>query len=175
MDQAREQLIKDFQKNRLRMVAYIRTLTGDSDTAEDVFQELTLVVLQKISEFRLDGDFPAWCRGIARNLARREKSKSRRLVAIEDPELLSVVDKAFDEAAQRELLDTRRTQMRQCMEKLAPNNHELLNQRYVLNLSLKQLAARLNRSEGSVQVALSRIRKTITECVERNHAAEALE
>jgi RNA polymerase sigma-70 factor (ECF subfamily) len=173
MDAAREQLIKEFQKNRLRLVAYIRVLTGDSDTAEDVFQELTLVVLQKISEFRTDGDFQAWCRGIARNLARREKAKSRRLVAIEDPELLNVVDKSFDESAQRELLDSQRSRLRQCMEKLAPNNNELLTSRYVEQMSLKELALRMNRSEGAVQVALSRLRKSITECVERGESAGA--
>ena len=61
----------------------------------------------------------------------------------------------------------RRDQMAQCMDQLSPASRELVDLRYVSGLSLRQLSARLRRTEGAVQVALSRLRKLLRDCVER--------
>jgi len=162
-----EQVIRDFQRDRMRLIAYIRAIVGDPDLTEDIFQEVTVIVLSKAAEFDPQYDLQAWCRGIARNVIKRERSKSRRLSVFEGDQLLTLVDKAFDENKDQELLDTRSSMLRQCMQKLSPNNRELLGLRYVSGLKLRQLAEKLSRSELAVQVALSRVRKALGECVQR--------
>jgi RNA polymerase sigma-70 factor len=163
----RDGLIREFQRGRLRLIAYIRSLVGDADLTEDLFQEVSVVVLQKAADFSEGGDLQAWCRGIARNLILREREKSKRLRAFEDTRLLELVDAAFVENAGRELLDSRRSLLRQCMERLAVPSRELLDLRYHTGLSLRQVAQKMGRTEAAVQVGLSRLRKWLTDCVER--------
>src|SRR5258708_33811558 len=90
----RDRLIREFQRDRLRLIAYIRSLVGDADLTEDVFQEVSVVVLQKAEEFAEGGDLQPWCRGIARNLILREREKSRPLRRFADLRSAELVDAA---------------------------------------------------------------------------------
>ena len=168
MSDAVEQVIRDFQRDRMRLIAYIRAIVGDPDLTEDIFQEVTVIVLRKAAEYDPKHDLQAWCRGIARNVIRRERSKSRRLAPFEDERLLTLVDKAFEENREQDFSDARSTRLRQCMQKISPGNREMLGLRYVSGLPLKALAEKLQRTELAVQVALSRVRKVLGECVQRN-------
>lgn len=168
MDSRREHFFRQFQRDRMRLIAYIRAITGNWDQAEDVFQEVSLVLLDKVDELEEEGDFQAWCRRVARNIACRERSKSKRLKAINDDVVLDLIDNAFAESEEAGARDVERERLRVCMKKLSPQNMDLVSMRYLSELSLKQLAQRLNRSEGAVQVALSRVRKALLECVQRN-------
>jgi RNA polymerase sigma-70 factor len=163
----RDRLIREYQRDRLRLIAYIRSLVGDADFTEDIFQEVSVVVLQKVDEFVSGGDLQAWCRGIARNVILREREKSRRLRPFEDDRVLELIDVAFAENAGRELLDSRRSLLRKCMEKLAAPSRDLLELRYQTGLPLRQISQKLGRTEAAVQVGLSRLRKWLTDCVER--------
>jgi DNA-directed RNA polymerase specialized sigma24 family protein len=53
------------------------------------------------------------------------------------------------------------------MERLAVPSRELLDLRYHTGLSLRQVAQKMGRTEAAVQVGLSRLRKWLTDCVER--------
>jgi RNA polymerase sigma-70 factor (ECF subfamily) len=169
----RDELIRNFQRDRRRLIAYIRSLVGDPDLTEDIFQEVTVVVLNKADEFDPQYDLQAWCRGIARNIIKRERTRSRRLPVFKDDAIVELVDKAFEEHAEQGFADSRRSVLRQCMQFLTPANKELLEQRYTGGLSLRELAGKLQRSELAVQVALSRLRKALTECVQRRGEGSA--
>ncbi len=163
----RDRLIREFQRDRLRLIAYIRALVGDADLTEDIFQEVTVIVLQKAQDFDCARDLQAWCRGIARNVVLRERQKSRRLRTFEGDRLVDLVDAAFAENAGRELAELRHSLLRQCMQMLAQPSLEILQLRYDAGLSLRQVSQKMGRTEAAVQVALSRVRKWLTECVGR--------
>ena len=174
MDPAAESLIRELQRGRLRLVAYIRSLVGDPDLTEDVFQEVSVIVLQKAKEFEPGRDFAAWCRGIARNVVHRERSRARRLRPFDDERLVDLVDAAFSEHAAEDPLERERSLLHRCLGQLAPASRAMLEERYAGGRSLRDLAARLSRTEGAVQVALSRIRKALLNCI-RHPAAPGLE
>jgi RNA polymerase sigma-70 factor (ECF subfamily) len=163
----RDRLIREFQRDRLRLIAYIRVLTGDADLTEDIFQEVSVVVLQKAEEFAAGADLQAWCRGIARNVVLREREKSRRIRTFEGDRIVELVDAAFAERAQGDPLESRHSLLRSCLRMLAAPSRELLQLRYDSGLSLREVAQKLRRTEPAVQVALSRVRKWLHECVER--------
>jgi len=163
----RDGLIREFQRDRLRLIAYIRALTGDADLTEDIFQEVSVIVLQKADEFVEGRDLQAWCRGIARNVVLREREKSKRLRTFKDDRILELVDAAFAERTAGEPLETRHSLLRACLRMLAAPSRELLQLRYDSNLSMREVALKLRRTEPAVQVALSRVRKWLQECVER--------
>ena len=161
-----DRIIREFQANRLWMIAYIRSLVGDPDLTEDIFQELTVVVLTKAGQFDTSRDLQAWCRGIARNLIARERARARRWKPFPDDRISELIDTAFEENRRSEILEVKRSLLRQCLERLDPQALRLVNERYGSGLSQKQLAERLHRSEGAVQVALSRTRRWLLNCVQ---------
>lgn len=163
----RDRLVREFQRDRLRLIAYIRALVGDADLTEDIFQEVSVVVLQKAEEFEAGRDLQSWCRGIARNVVLREREKSRRLRTFEGDRIVELVDAAFSEQAGADALETRHSLLRACLRMLAGPSRELLQLRYDSGLSLRDVAQRLKRTESAVQVALSRVRKWLQDCVER--------
>jgi RNA polymerase sigma-70 factor (ECF subfamily) len=167
MAELRDSLIREFQRDRLRLIAYIRALVGDPDLTEDVFQEVSVIVLQKAEEFAPGRDLQSWCRGIARNVIFRERDKSRRVRYIEGERLLDLVDAAFAESTGQDLMESRHSLLRTCMQMLAAPSRELLTLRYNAGLSLREVGQKLGRSEAAVQVGLSRLRKWLIECVER--------
>lgn len=166
----RDGLIREFQRDRLRLIAYIRALVGDADLTEDIFQEVSVIVLQKADEFAAGRDLQAWCRGIARNVVLREREKSRRLRTFEGDRILELVDAAFAERTAGDPLESRHSLLRACLRMLAAPSRELLQLRYDSGLSLREVAQKLRRTEPAVQVALSRVRKWLHECVERRSA-----
>ena len=169
----RDQVIREFQRDRARLIAFIRSLAGDPDLTEDIFQEVSVVVLQKAGEFIPGRDLQAWARGTPRNIVLRERESARRLRTFEGDRLVELVDAAFAENSDRELVDSRRSLLRQCLDLLAAPSRELLDLRYGSGLSLRDAAERLKRTEAAVQVALSRVRKWLTDCVQKRVDAEA--
>jgi RNA polymerase sigma-70 factor, ECF subfamily len=159
----RDRLIREFQRDRLRLIAYIRALVGDADVTEDIFQEVSVVVLQKAEEFAEGRDLQAWCRGIARNVILREREKSRRIRTFQGDRIVELVDAAFAEHA--DPLEGRRSLLRTCIRMLAAPSRDLLALRYDAGLSLRDVAHKLGRTEAAVQVAISRVRKWLLECV----------
>lgn len=169
MDAEREELIRQFQRDRLRLLAYLRTLVGDPNQAEDLFQEVSVVVLEQAERFERGRDLQAWCRGIARNLARRARVAAQREAAL-GGELGELVERAFAENAERELADRRLDWLRECLARLAPAAQRLVDLRYRDGLKLRQIGTALDRTEGAVQVALSRVRQGLAECLRRRAA-----
>jgi RNA polymerase sigma-70 factor (ECF subfamily) len=167
----RENVIRAFQQDRSRLISFIRSLVGDPDLTEDIFQEVSVVVLQKADEFLPGKDLQAWCRGIARNVVLRERAKARRVRTFDGDRIVDLVDAAFAENADRELVDSQRSLLRHCLDLLAEPSRKLIDLRYGSGLSLRQMAERLKRTEAAAQVALFRVRKWLMECVQKKAQA----
>jgi len=139
---------------------------GDLALADDVYQEVFLVVSRRANDFRPDGDFSAWVRGIARRKlleVLRQRGPSAGF-ADEVIELLAADAPPDDEwrEHQRALQD--------CLAKLAPRARELTELRYVHLLTPTAIAARVRWTVNAVNVALSRVRRQIRDCAERRVA-----
>lgn len=83
-----------------RLYAYVLSLLGDPDQANDVLQEANLVLWRNAGEFQMGSNFRAWAFRIAhfQVMAHRQRQLRDRLVF--DDELLAVLDpaaKAVDE------------------------------------------------------------------------------
>jgi RNA polymerase sigma-70 factor (ECF subfamily) len=69
-------------------------------------------------------------------------------------------------------LEIRRQALADCLGKLRPKDRELIQQRYAPGENGLSIAQVMGRPVNSVYQSLSRIRKTLLECVNRSLAAE---
>ena len=103
-----DRLIEQYQHRLLRYLIY---LTGNRETAEDLFQETWIKVLERGGQYDGKHNFNTWLFAVARNLTidllRRKKMISLEGMTDEDEALLDIADtkqvSAFELVARHEL------------------------------------------------------------------------
>lgn len=133
------------------------------EAAEDVTQEIFLKLTRHITQYdERRGHFAVWFWKLARNTVidyyRREEKRARPA-----PEPL---EELRDEPASRdpsELMDMRmkKEQLLTFLTRLRKDEQELFELRYVADLSYREIAGVLGKSEGALRVAASRLRKKV--------------
>ena len=117
VDRHRE-FLRCFTLHEPAVRAYVRRLVPRRADADDVMQDVAVVLWEKFEQFREGGDFRAWAFGVARFEVLawlRDKGRDR-LVLSQDVTELIAEETLHDEprlARQREALET-------CLEKLDP-------------------------------------------------------
>ncbi len=158
-----DDLLRRFVANRGELLGYLTSLLP-GHLIDDAFQEVFLVVVKRADHFDRTRDFDAWVRGIARNVARRVRDAHAAHAPLPD-DIADLVETAYHEAEDPARDDLRR--LRVCLDQVGEAQRELLRRRYHEGLSMAELAAATGRTAGAVQVALSRLRASLFECIER--------
>jgi RNA polymerase sigma-70 factor, ECF subfamily len=148
---------------------YVMALVPHLQDAEDVFGEVTVALWDDFDRFHQGTNFAAWARRIAHlRVLEYYRARDRRLV-LPEPLLEQL---AADFALRDRAADQRLLYLAECKDALSPEDRQLLEQRYVDNLRVRELAKRLAQSENSVSKSLGRIRRVLLACIERRIAAE---
>jgi RNA polymerase sigma-70 factor, ECF subfamily len=79
---------------------------------------------------------------------------------------------ATDPSVPGDAVDSYLASLRRCIEKLRPEDRELLDFCYVDGLSIKQIADRVARPRKSVDNSLLRIRRELFQCIEKQLVQE---
>jgi RNA polymerase sigma-70 factor, ECF subfamily len=163
------QLVKDFLEHRDVLMGFIFALTRDYDAAEEVFQEVSLAILAEAGKNPRIGNFMAWAREVARRrVADHYRKSARRQAAL--PLTNALVDVICDAFAENESVvgthQERMGSLLQCLKRLSSRSRDVVEGFYHHRQSLKQIAAGIGWTEGSVKVALSRARKALADCVQ---------
>ncbi|MEY2598249.1 MAG: polymerase sigma factor CnrH [Verrucomicrobiota bacterium] len=157
-----------FVSHQSALRAFIFGLWPDPCDAEDILQEVFLTITRKASAFTLGTNFLAWARMVARVevlAARRRRGRHEaRLDRMLSAETVAVLAEACPEGWGSE---RRLSALTGCLEKLAPKARELVRLRYFEERGASQIALDLGRSADAVNVALSKTREKLRECMNR--------
>jgi RNA polymerase sigma-70 factor (ECF subfamily) len=160
--------VSHFLAERRSIFEYILALLPNPADAEDVLQETSTVLWQRFAEFTPGTSFIAWARQVAYYKVCEYRRQSRRQAVVLDDGILELVAAEF--VAEDPFVESRRSALRQCLEKLPHNDHQLFERRYLGRSRGKDLAKELGRSADSVYKSLGRIRRTLLECIRRTLA-----
>jgi len=161
-----KRLVRILISHRVALIAYIRSIVLDDQLAEDVFQDVCVLAYQKQQQVRDERHLMGWLRVTARY----EALKTLRGRATDrlrfDSSLLDVLDKHW-ERSEEPMHPEKTRALRHCLAKLSANSRHLVKLRYADGISGEQLARKVNRKLNTVYVALSRIHRSLAECVQR--------
>jgi RNA polymerase sigma-70 factor (ECF subfamily) len=157
-----------FVKHQLGLRAFILSLEPNFTDAEDLLQEVFLVITRKANEFAEGTNFFAWACTIARYkllelLRRRARSQA---LSEEVIEALCAVE------PEQQFDDSRLAILQHCLEQLAPKARQMMYLRYYGEHSPAQIARLVSWTPNAVRVALSRARSVLQECLERRMRQE---
>ncbi len=150
-------------RERVKLLAYIAAIVRDDHLAEDVFQEVAVLAVRKRDEIRDAGHFLAWMRLTARHRALKVLRQKRRCLFL-DEALLDQMDEQWaerDATSASDLVEA----LAHCLEGLSPHARNLVRLRYVDGISGSRLAEVVDRSLNAVYVALSRIHRSLGDCI----------
>jgi RNA polymerase sigma-70 factor, ECF subfamily len=155
------------------LFAYLVSLLGNASHAEEVFQEVCVVLWREYDSFELGTDFVSWVSVIAHNQVHRFRRQQKRV----GPHLSdTTVDLLAKDAVDRvDLLESRRDALQGCLDKLPDGDRQLVRHCYGDTRStFKTAAEELGRPANTVYKALNRIRRALYNCIERALAVEGV-
>jgi RNA polymerase sigma-70 factor (ECF subfamily) len=169
----REAFARLFATHDRWLYSYLVTLLGSTAHAEEVFQEVCVVLWREYETFELGTDFVKWVAVIAHNQVRKFR-RQRKQVGFQLDEI--TFDLLAAEAVERvDLFDCRRDALRRCLTKLPVADRALVEECYQEHkVNFKATALRLGRPENTVYKALNRIRRVLFECINRALVSEGL-
>ncbi len=153
-----------FLANQRMLTAYILAIVHDHHVAEDVRQEVWLVVARRWDEYGMLPDpLPIMC-GIARRQALAALRRLRPQRQVPDDAALDVVAAALSEVDDDKV--ARQGALDRCLEALPADWRTLLDLRYRDGLAVNDLATRLRRRADTVSMHLHRLRAKLLDCIE---------
>ncbi len=153
------------------LAAYVYSLVASAADADDILQECKVTMWKKFSTFVSGTNFRAWARTIAlHQILNYRRSEQRRPYSALDREFIEAIAAEIDRRSDQ--LEQQADVLGACLRKLPAAHRAIVVARYYEESEIDEIAAKTERSPEAVYRLLSRIRKALSECVQR-HAATA--
>lgn len=139
------------------------------DQAEELAQEVFVAAFEHLDQFKLHGDFGRWIKEIARNTVRMELRRRSREERRRDScrELLPQI---LDNETSSEEEQQRLAALAECRQRLAPKLASVFHLRYAENLSLQEIAGKIQSTAEAVRKILARGRLMLRDCIQEKMA-----
>lgn len=149
-------------KHKAMVFSICNKVIRKSEMAEEVAQDVFVKVYQQIANFRQDAKFTTWLYRIAYNAAISVvRKKNVELAAIDDFVVENFSVDEVQEQVQQMEKEQQLQHMQQAMEQLKEQEALMIQMFYLKEMSVKELAAMMDMTEGNVKVKLHRARKRL--------------
>jgi RNA polymerase sigma-70 factor, ECF subfamily len=148
---ARDAYARLVDRHHARLRFYLRRLVGPSTDADDLLQEVWLIVVRKLGTLDSPEAFPAWLYRVARHHAISWLRKRRIEVPFDEagPDAEAAASAEIDDASGWAPEDA--AAMYAALETLSPSHREMLTLRFLSGLTYDEIARVLERPVGTVR------------------------
>jgi RNA polymerase sigma-70 factor (ECF subfamily) len=178
-DSRNEDFVRLIGAHQGRIYGFVFTLVPRRSEAEELVQQISVVLWRKFDSFTPDGNdrdgaFVSWACGVAyyevlhylRSLKREQHAMST-----------AALERLRDARLQRtDVLDRRREALTECLKRLAGQDRSVIDAYYFEGIQdVKQIADATGRSVDAIYKSLQRIRSALHDCIESRLAREESE
>lgn len=146
-----------FGRYKNKILQQCRLLVQNTDTAEDLTQEILIKIFMKINSFKAESHFSTWVYSIAHHTCidyiRKNKRNLYQLLSEEIAEAFE------DEQESDELLDFSFEKFDKMLEEMEPEARTVIILKYKQNLSIKEMQDHLKIGESAIKMRLLRARE----------------
>ena len=165
-----DDLLKQLLEYRGELYGFIRAIVRQHHAAEDLFQEVALIIVRKADAKPDIQHFPAWAKEIARRKIWEyyRGNRNRKELNLPTEEMAETICEIYEDPHMSHD-EVRRQQeaLRQCSGKLTPELREMLQLRHAQDENYAEIAVRFRKTEAAVRRAVSRARLAVIACVRR--------
>ena len=168
-DRSRFRSIVEIMLPVLRAYVAARSLPGMD--VDDIVQRTFVEAYKSIGEYQPGTDLRAWLITIARYQSMMESTRLRRQADYHSRFVPVAIARQMEkQLVEGEADDQRVLFLRECLAKVKASARELIRRRYEEDLSMNEIAAKVNRTAGAVRKELCLVRQQLHDCVERKLA-----
>jgi RNA polymerase sigma-70 factor (ECF subfamily) len=157
-------IVQSLLRERLRVVAAMTLIVRDVHMADDLFQQVVMSALEHKGQIRDSDHLLAWALRAARH--RAIDSARRKQLRQLPTEILDLFEAEWGDPAGAGNPDQVEA-LWQCMGKLGEPARDLLRMKYFDGLTATAIATQLQRSPNAVHQSLSRLHRSLRNCVEQ--------
>ncbi len=151
--------------------AFVRRLVPTRADADDVMQEVSIVLWKKFGSFHEGADFRAWAFGVARfEVLGWLRDKGRDRLVLDEGVALKIAQEA---EVLEPALSRQREALERCLVRVPEPQRSLLMRAYQPEARIQEVAAASGRSVPGFYQWLHRMRKTLLDCIHATLAREA--
>ncbi len=159
----RETFLRHYQAVERPLRTYIWCATRDPHATDDLLQNVWQTLWTKLDRYDASRPFIAWAMGFARIEVlrwRQAHARSREVLSEEALDLIAatVEEQADDIAELQRHLDA-------CLQTLPSGSRGVLRMFYQERIRIAEIAARLRRTVGAIEMQLVRLRRQLRDCV----------
>lgn len=169
-DEGRNRVLQLFVMHRSSLFAFVISLVRDFSFAEEMMQEVAVVVCEQWSDFAPGTNFTAWARRIARNKIFNARAAGHLDVTF-SPQAIDRIEQAAA-IAETSPKPNRLRALQDCKARLNRKAIRIVTLYYQLGYDCKRIADEMQTSLQSIYTALSRIRSRLRHCIEAHLARE---
>ncbi len=166
-------LVRVLVAERVKVLDFIVSLVRRQDLAEEVYQDVCMLAVQKRKSISGDLHLIKWMRTTSRLVAMNLLRKQHREHLTLDAGVIDMLEAEWtqeDKADGPSLVEA----IRACLGRLSPKARALVDWRYMQGLSYGELSKKLNRPVASLYTAFGRIHALLGECVSERVGQEGV-
>ena len=161
--------LRAFTASEPAIRAFVRRLVPTRADADDVVQNVAVVLWEKFGSFRAGADFRAWAFGVSRlEVLAWLRDKGRDRLVLDEAVVSRLAEEADEPRMQRQ-----REALERCMGKIPADQRGLLIQAYQPDARVQDVARDSGRTTVGFYQWLHRMRRLLLECIRRTLAREA--
>lgn len=167
-----ETLVLLLTQHQEPLFRYIFSLVPREADARDILQETSLALYRKFSEYDATRPFLPWAYRFAYLQVQKHREKSSRSPLLFSEDVMDLL--ASERAHIEPQLDERLRLLDACLQKLTPQDQELVTSRYAQRQSAEEMMSRFSLSRRTLFRNLELLRQRLHECVSRQLHTEGL-
>jgi RNA polymerase sigma-70 factor, ECF subfamily len=149
-----------------RMIyGYVLSLVPNLSDADEIVQETCLRLWDEFDKYVPGTSFAAWALTVAHYEVLTWRKKVSRSKLVFDDALVELIGK--ERQVVERAAGPRQEALADCLQELTEGNRRLVAECYGAGRKIKEVAAKLEKTEASVYKALERIRGALHQCIER--------
>ncbi|NNE78560.1 MAG: RNA polymerase sigma factor [Pricia sp.] len=134
------------------------------DEAEDLTQDVFLMIFVKLGSFREQSKFSSWVYALTYNFCVNYVNRNKeRKIRQKSDQFDSGEHKFFAEVEDRKLLELRSDKLKKALDSIDPEDKSILLLKYQDDVSIKELCTLLNIGESATKMRLKRAKAKVVE------------
>ncbi len=157
-------MIRTLLAEQVKVIAYIQSIVRRPDMADDIFQDVCALAMEKRARIRDEDHLRNWLRTTSRLQALGAMRKRELQHLLLDEKTWDTLESSWQ---MQDDTDTslHAEALRRCMALLSESHRVLISKRFVDGYDYTQLSAECNRTTKSLYVTFSRIYSFLGKCI----------
>lgn len=157
--------IEALTRHQPALEAFCHAQLARRQDAQEALQATCVKLWEKSSDWDPETEFLPWAFAVARfTVLSHIRDRMRDRLVFDEDVMLAMAD---DTQLAAEQFEDRREALGTCLQKLKPEQRDLLLEHYISGRTLSELSSSTGRSDSAVKMILLRLRQQLSTCIER--------